>query len=164
MELNEAILTCILSSTAAATVVASIKEIILWFLNRKAKLDDNDQAKKDESCDLKKMIDDQSETLKTHQICLEGLEKSISNLEKKLTLTLENDKIILKDKIKYLVLKYSEYGEIILDEKQAIQHMWNIYHYDLKGNGDLDDYMAMLEEIPVVQHHTILRGADTWKG
>lgn len=145
MEL-ENIIVCILSSTLAATVVTSIKELILWRLNRKAKIEDKSQ--KSQNSELKKILSD-------HQESLEKLVNSISDLEKKLSLSLENDKIILKDKIKYLVLKYVEVGEITLDEKQAIHHMWSIYHYDLKGNGDLDDFMGMLEEIKIVNHHTI---------
>lgn len=145
MEL-ETIIVCILSSTLAATIVTSIKELILWRLNRKAKIEDNSQES--QNSELKKILSD-------HQKSLEKLVESIVDLEKKLSLSLENDKIILKDKIKYLVLKYVDVGEITLDEKQAINHMWSIYHYDLKGNGDLDDFMEMLEEIKIVNHHTI---------
>lgn len=145
MEL-ETIIVCILSSTVAATVVTSIKELILWRLNRKAKIEDDNQD--DQYAELKKILGN-------HQICIEKVVKSLEDLEKKLSLSLENDKIILKDKIKYLVLKYVDVGEITLDEKQAINHMWSIYHYDLKGNGDLDDFMGMLEEIKIVNHHTI---------
>lgn len=142
----QTIIVCILSSTLAATIVTSIKELILWRLNRKAKIEDNSQES--QNSELKKILSD-------HQESLEKIVNSIVDLEKKLSLSLENDKIILKDKIKYLVLKYVDFGEITLDEKQAINHMWSIYHYDLKGNGDLDDFMGMLEEIKIVNHHTI---------
>lgn len=142
----QTIIVCILSSTLAATIVTSIKELILWRLNRKAKIEDNSQES--QNSELKKILSD-------HQESLEKIVNSIVDLEKKLSLSLENDKIILKDKIKYLVLKYVDFGEITLDEKQAINHMWSIYHYDLKGNGDLDDFMGMLEEVKIVNHHTI---------
>ena len=142
----QTIIVCILSSTLAATIVTSIKELILWRLNRKAKIEDNSQES--QNAELKKILSD-------HQESLEKIVNSIVDLEKKLSLSLENDKIILKDKIKYLVMKYVEVGEITLDEKQAINHMWSIYHYDLKGNGDLDDFMGMLEEVKIVNHHTI---------
>lgn len=142
----QTIIVCILSSTLAATIVTSIKELILWRLNRKAKIEDNSQES--QTSELKKILSD-------HQESLEKIVNSIVDLEKKLSLSLENDKIILKDKIKYLVSKYVEVGEITLDEKQAINHMWSIYHYDLKGNGDLDDFIEMLEEVKIVNHHTI---------
>lgn len=142
----ETIIVCILSSTVAATIVTSIKELILWRLNRKAKIEDNSQE--NQNSELKQILSD-------HQESLEKLVKSIEDLEKKLSLSLENDKIILKDKIKYLILKYADVGEITLDEKQAINHMWHIYHFDLHGNGDLDDLMEMLESIKIVNHHIL---------
>lgn len=142
----ETIIVCILSSTVAATIVTSIKELILWRLNRKAKIEDNSQES--QNAELKQILSD-------HQESLEKLVKSIEDLEKKLSLSLENDKIILKDKIKYLILKYADVGEITLDEKQAINHMWHIYHFDLHGNGDLDDFMEMLESIKIVNHHIL---------
>ena len=142
----ETIIVCILSSTVAATIVTSIKELILWRLNRKAKIEDNSQE--NQNAELKQILSD-------HQESLEKLVKSIEDLEKKLSLSLENDKIILKDKIKYLILKYADVGEITLDEKQAINHMWHIYHFDLNGNGDLDDLMEMLESIKIVNHHIL---------
>ena len=142
----ETIIVCILSSTVAATIVTSIKELILWRLNRKAKIEDNSQES--QNSELKQILSD-------HQESLEKLVKSIEDLEKKLSLSLENDKIILKDKIKYLILKYADVGEITLDEKQAINHMWHIYHFDLHGNGDLDDLMEMLESIKIVNHHIL---------
>ena len=143
---SETIIVCILSSTVAATIVTSIKELILWRLNRKAKIEDNSQE--NQNAELKQILSD-------HQESLEKLVKSIEDLEKKLSLSLENDKIILKDKIKYLILKYADVGEITLDEKQAINHMWHIYHFDLNGNGDLDDLMEMLESIKIVNHHIL---------
>lgn len=142
----ETIIVCILSSTVAATIVTSIKELILWRLNRKAKIEDNSQES--QNAELKQILSD-------HQASLEKLVTSIEDLEKKLSLSLENDKIILKDKIKYLILKYADVGEITLDEKQAINHMWHIYHFDLHGNGDLDDLMEMLESIKIVNHHIL---------
>lgn len=144
----ETIILCLLSSTVAATVVASIKELILWKLNRKAKLEDDNDTQEDTNAELKRILQE-------HQDCLGNLVKSIENIERKLSLSLENDKIILRDKIKYLVLKYVDYGEITLDEKQAINHMWHIYHFDLHGNGDLDDFMEMIEAVKVVNHHTV---------
>jgi len=137
---TDLLITCMLSSTLAATVITSIKELVLWILNRRAKVDDdNKEGKETEIIDI----------LREHQKCIETLSNTITDMQKQIALSVENDKIILKDKIRYLVLKYSEYEEITLDEKQAIQHMWHIYHYGLKGNGDLDDYMEMLDEIPV---------------
>jgi len=116
---TDLLITCMLSSTLAATVITSIKELVLWILNRRAKVDDdNKEGKETEIIDI----------LREHQKCIETLSNTITDMQKQIALSVENDKIILKDKIRYLVLKYSEYEEITLDEKQAIQHMWHIYH------------------------------------
>ena len=140
------ILTCILSSTLASTVIVSIKELILWFLNRRAKVEDDKKENKEE--EINKILEE-------HKEAIERVLQAIDAVEKKLNLSLENEKIILKDKIKYLVFKYVDLGEITFEEKQAIHHMWNVYHYGLGGNGDLDDVMELLEEIPLVQKHTM---------
>lgn len=136
---GQTILLCLLSSAFAAAVVSSIKEIIIWKLNRKAKIADDNQKKKEEEI---------LALLKKHGDCIEKLEKSIASQEKRLNVYLNDYKLILKDKIKYLVFKYVEAGEISFDEKQAINHMWTTYHYDLEGNGDLDDVMQLLETVP----------------
>lgn len=146
MSTTTIIITCMLSSSLAATIVASIKELILWTLNRKAKLADdateNEQTQIGEAEKLDKI-------LTKHQQAIDKLTTSVDNLDKKLNVIAESYKIILKDKIHYLVFKYIEYGEITLSEKHAIQHMWNMYHFELGGNGDLDDEMQLLDEIPV---------------
>lgn len=146
MEMSEVLLTCLLSSTLAATVVTSIKELILWFLNRRAKVKDNKEEKNDEVSEILKK---QSEKITRIYDKVDTLKDDVSNLKDQMQATVKHDKVILRDKIKYLISKYIEYGEITIEEKQAIQHMWNIYHFDLGGNGDLNDWMDMLEEIPV---------------
>lgn len=144
--MSETVMVCILSSTLAATVITSVKELILWFLNRRAKVQDDEKENIEEQRDL--MCQQQRE-------CMEKILDVVEKMAAKMNASIENDKIILRDKIHYLVLKYVDIGEITLDEKQAIHHMWNIYHYDLGGNGDLDDEMDMLENIPVVRTHTV---------
>ena len=67
---SETILVCILSSTLAATVVTSIKELVLWKLNRKAKIEDDGNAQEDTNEELKRILND-------HQKCLEKVSKSI---------------------------------------------------------------------------------------
>lgn len=152
------ILACVLSSTLAATVIASIKELILWRLNRKAKKADEKELKEDK-------LTDQQDDIKEIKNTIKELKDDIKNMQDQISATVKHDKIILRDKIKYLISKYIEYGEITLDEKQAIQHMWHIYHYELGGNGDLDDWMDMLDEIQVkngisvvhYSHHTTIK-------
>ena len=138
--MSETVLICIISSTAAAAVVSSVKELILWRLNRKAKLAD----------DKKENIESEiNEKLESQQKSIDKLSEKIDKVQDQMKATVAHDKIILDDKIRYLITKYLEYGEITLDERQAIHHMWDIYHYGLGGNGDLDEWMALLDEIPL---------------
>lgn len=146
MSTSMIIITCMLSSSLAATIVASIKELIIWTLNRKAKLADDATESEQQQDEREEKLDD---ILDKHQKAIDKLTKAVDNLDKKLSVIAESYKIILKDKIHYLVFKYLEYGEITLSEKHAIQHMWNMYHFELGGNGDLDDEMQLLEEIQV---------------
>lgn len=149
----EVLVSCLLSGTAAAAVVVSIKEIVLWLLNRKAKKQDDEEAReREEEREDKQTADDIIEImnmLKAQQETTQSLISTVDKMQKVLNIYIEDYKLILKDKIKYLVCKYLELGEITLEEKQAIQHMWHVYHYDFGGNGDLDGYMSLLENIPL---------------
>ena len=140
--MSDYVITCILSSTLAATLITSIKELIIWALNRKAKKNDDNKEEKNE-------LEEFRDLLKEQQEFLTKMTNTVSGLQKKLDIYLNDYKIILKDKIKYLVYKYLEIGEISIEEKQAIQHMWSTYHYDLEGNGDLDEIMEVLDKIPI---------------
>ena len=142
MESGE-ILICILSSAAAAAAITSAKEIIIWVLNRKAKVKDEDKEENDTVQQLKTVLDE-------HQECLSGILETMKAIQENMSLMKESDKTILKDKIIYLIKKYLEYGEITFEEKLSIQHMWHKYHFDLEGNGDLDEWMELLETIKVI--------------
>lgn len=138
--MTETVLVCIISSAAAAAVITSIKELIIWTLNRKAKLADKKVENEEKSI---------QDILQLQQDSIDKLSEKIDKVQSQIDATVQHDKIILRDKIKYLISKYIEYGEITLDERQAIHHMWDIYHYGLGGNGDLDDWMTILDEIPL---------------
>lgn len=132
----------ILSSAVGVAIVTTIKELLIWVLNRRAK-------KADDKDDYESKLEEFKEVIETQQKSINTMIETINALQSKLDLYLDDYKLILKDKIKYLVDKYLEYGEITLEQKQAIIHMWNVYHYDLKGNGDLDDWMSLLESISI---------------
>lgn len=132
----------ILSSAVGVAIVTTIKELLIWVLNRRAK-------KADDKDDYESKLEEFKEVIETQQKSINTMIETINALQSKLDLYLDDYKLILKDKIRYLVDKYLEYGEITLEQKQAIIHMWNVYHYDLKGNGDLDDWMSLLESIPI---------------
>ena len=140
--MNEVLITCILSSTLAVAIVNSVKDLVLWKLNRKATEEDKEDIKEDKIEDLRNSISDiQDKVERLTEIC--------TVLEKRIGSTSEADKLILQDRIKSLVFSYVNKKEITYEDKKLIHEMWNIYHHGLGGNGDLDDVMELLDEIPL---------------
>lgn len=132
------LVTCVLSSSLAVAIVNGAKEIWIWYLNRKAKVDDD--IKKDKKDDIQGQLDD-------HQDRLQQILDSIKIIEDKLNISFNSDRVILKDRIKYIAQHYIKQGYITFEDRKALHEMWNIYHFDLEGNGDLDDVMEMIDEL-----------------
>lgn len=142
MNTTNVLITCILSSTVAAALVNAIKEFILWKLNRKSIVSDRAEEKGDRLEELSQEFSGMQEQInKITEIC--------NNLEVQLGVTIKSNKVILQDRIKHLVFSYAKLEEISYEDKKLIHEMWRIYHYELSGNGDLDDVMEMLDEIPL---------------
>ena len=59
-------------------------------------------------------------------------------------------RVILHDRIKYLIRRYSDEGKISYDDRRDILDMYSIYHDDLGGNGNLDALMKALDKIQVI--------------
>lgn len=135
MNTVEIIVTCVLSSSVVTTIISSIKEVVLWKFNRKAKLDDDKAEKEEDNKDVYTILNKQGKQLKTITEKVESL--------------CECDKLLMQDRIKNLILHYIEVGEITYEERSFIHKMWNNYHYGLGGNGDLDDLMTILDELPI---------------
>lgn len=58
-------------------------------------------------------------------------------------------KLLLADKLQYLGLRYIEEGEITFSNKKILNEMHKVYHSGLGGNGDFDDLMEDLNELPI---------------
>ena len=56
---------------------------------------------------------------------------------------------ILKDRIKYLGRRHINDGEITLDDRIDMFAMHAIYHGQLDGNGDLDQIMQIVGDLPI---------------
>lgn len=140
--MDQVVLTCILSSSVAVALVTAIKELVIWKLNRKAKIDDRKVEEEDTLTNLSTQID-------THQKSIDELVSILNNLETKMDVSSNGMRVILKDRIKYIALGYIHREKISLEDKKNLKEMWQIYHFDLKGNGDLDDIMSLVEELPL---------------
>ena len=55
------------------------------------------------------------------------------------------------DKIKYLGLRYIRDGGITYEDRALLHKMHDNYHKELGGNGDLDQIMEEVDELPLVQ-------------
>lgn len=54
------------------------------------------------------------------------------------------------DKIKHIGLKFIEQGSITYEDRAILHKMHNNYHKELGGNGDLDQIMEEVDELPLV--------------
>lgn len=130
---TDTVIVCLLSSTLAAALVTSAKELYLWKLNRKAKIEDKKVESRDERID--------------RQIG-EALDK-LDKLDKQITASCNSSKFVMKDMIKDTVAKHIEAGGVSFADRSQVHDMWNIYHYELGGNGDLDAIMEIFDELPI---------------
>lgn len=166
------IVTCILSSTVAAAVVTSIKEIVLWRLNRKAKLEDRGDTLTDRVDTLETTKDEfesslqefhskekKAETsinsllkdMKDQKTELQGLSNTVTTSLKDISKLLEAlkaaDKYILGDQIQREALQELAKGKITFEKRKRLHDMWNLYHYGLGANGDLDKVMSAIDNL-----------------
>ena len=144
-----AILTCALSSTVAVTLVTSIKEIIMWKMNRKAKLEDKEEDKTSQCAQLNSSILAISQQLDNQSAKDQEILATISIIEDNVSKSIVSNRILFKDRIKHLALKYVQEGEVDYTDREALHEMWKLYHYELGGNGDLDSLMELLDSLPL---------------
>ena len=58
-------------------------------------------------------------------------------------------RILLYDRIKHLGLTYIQQGYITADALEDLEHMHEIYHRELNGNGYLDSIMNLVRRLPI---------------
>lgn len=59
------------------------------------------------------------------------------------------NRLIMKDRLRFLCMHYIDQGWIYEDELEDIIAMHECYHNDLKGNGFLDKQMASVKQLEV---------------
>ena len=123
------VLACVLTGGCAAAAIKAIETIVVWFLNRKAKKED-DKAEKKET-DVKKLEEDYTKLAET----VEHLKTA--------------DRLIMYDRIKYLCRSHLKNGEIGFDDLEDLIEMHGCYHDDLGGNGRLNELMGLVKELPI---------------
>lgn len=141
------IIALLLSSSLAVTVVTAVKELILWYINRKAEKEDKKDKVSEKLDDLDETNSKQSGDLQEISNLLKELQKDIKTNDE---VTRKALRLLFGDRIHQLALSYIEKGEITFEEKQSLTHMWECYHYDLKGNGTYNDLMSQVSRLKII--------------
>lgn len=126
--MNEVLL-CLLSGGVAAAVIKAAESLITWKLNRKAAQEDKEDNKKELA-------------LKNEQAVVEQLKTEVASLRL-------GERVILRDRIRYLGRVYVKSGEIDFDDRQDLVDMHSVYHTELGGNGNLDGLMKDVMDLPL---------------
>lgn len=126
--MNEVLL-CLLSGGVAAAVIKAAESLITWKLNRKAAQEDKEDNKKELA-------------LKNEQAVVEQLKTEVASLRL-------GERVILRDRIRYLGRVYIKSGEINFDDRQDLVDMHSVYHTELGGNGNLDGLMKDVMDLPL---------------
>jgi aminoglycoside phosphotransferase family enzyme len=141
------ILYIVLSSSLAVVVVETIKELILWRLNRKATVDDREDS-------ISKRISGLEERAKKNAASLERLTELLEKWEKDAEIQhrilKKSCKSLLSDRIRHITMEKLQQNEITFSERKELIEMWEIYHYDLDGNGTFDAVMEQIHRMPTI--------------
>lgn len=119
----------LLTGAASAAVIKLVDNIIQWILSRKAKKEDRAEEKAESNEQIEK--------------------ERIKSMETDLKAVMEGMRYILLDRIRYLGLTYLERGEITFDERRLLHMMHDVYHNPLHGNGDLNELIEEIDELPL---------------
>ena len=140
------IIVCVLSSTVAAALVNSTKDLIIFSRNRQDNIDEKREEKEDKILLLEERMKSTEEKLaKLSESVLAYMEEQ-NDITKSL---IRSEKLIMQGKIEYLATKFIHEGAITLEHRKLIHEMWHEYHYTWNGNGDLNLLMEAVDELPL---------------
>ena len=125
----ENVLAYLLTGGCAAAGVKLIETLTVWVLNRRAKKTDDEKAEEQEK--LKKKEAEYENMVET----VEGLKIA--------------DQLIMRDRIKHLCRTYLRAGEVEFTDLSDLIEMHGCYHSVLGGNGNLNELMELVKELPI---------------
>ena len=59
-------------------------------------------------------------------------------------------RMLLQDRIEGLSIKYIKAGEVREENRRFLHNAFDVYHDKLKGNGDLNELMERVDELPII--------------
>lgn len=131
--ISMAILVAVISSGATAAVVKAIDNWLSWKRERKAKHEDDDLMKKEQT------VNDRLSTI----------EQKTEDNRKTLESITEGMKYIIYDRIRHIGQAHINVGEIDFDDRRILNNMHHCYHFGLGGNGDLDKLVQEVNNLPL---------------
>lgn len=136
----------LLGSTLLVSLITLIKDLALWKANRKATLEDK-------SIDRKDKLNELETTVCEHKDLLAKILTSVNNLEDLYkSERSKQDRInraIITDRLRIKCGQILRKESITFHERKELIEMWNLYHDELDGNGNFDDIMSDIMNMPV---------------
>lgn len=171
---TQLLITCILSSSVAVAVITTVKELVIWKMNRRATVEDKETNLKDKVENLTKEknkfvqefqeFQDGEETMQNNLMSLKKslheqletskkLSENVKNIQETVSAQYEVlkavDRYILGDHIKTMALEKLKEKTITFDDRKKLHDMWDLYHYGLGANGDLNSVMNQIDNLPL---------------
>ena len=127
-------------------IINIIQERWKWKQERKAKKEDRAEEKSDQLDDISKKLD---RYVKEQTEFNQQAEKRFKDMEQKDKNQTEALKYVLLDRILYIGQSYIKHGAVSFDDRRRLREMHSCYHEGLGGNGDADDVMRDVGNLPL---------------
>lgn len=130
--------------TAVLAAILGTGGVITLVINRLNRRD----VLADRAHDENSIIEEHTRQLEEITQCLTDLKNDILRIEDRTNASIHADMLVVKEKLVKMCLDYLERGWITYEEKVALHELHSAYH-ELGGNGDLNDLMEEVDELPV---------------
>lgn len=140
--MNDYLLTIFGAGGIIVVAIGFVRELTMWFLQRRAK-------KKDKEEEEKRKKEEKKEEKILEKI--EQLEENDEKTDKQSQKQSEALKFLLYDRIRHLGQCYISEKAVDIDDRRILNDMHRSYHEGLGGNGDLDILMKEVNSLPLKQ-------------
>ena len=127
-------------------IINIIQERWKWRQERKAKKEDRAEDRTDQLSQISRKLD---EYVKKQEQFNQQAEKRFVDMEEKDKNQTTALKYVLLDRIRYIGQSYINHGAVTFDERRILREMHDCYHNGLGGNGDADDIMRDVGNLPL---------------
>lgn len=127
-------------------IINIIQQRWQWRQERKAKKEDRAADRTDQLEKISSKLDDY---VKKQEAFNKQAEKRFEEMEKKDNNQTTALKYVLLDRIRYIGQSYIKHGEVTFSERRILRELHDCYHNGLGGNGDADDIMRDVGNLPL---------------